>query len=444
MLPLTQEAREYAAWLEDNPDTFPPHKTLPNVAPNTPLTYEQVCDALKITVSKGRTPRSLFKIHFLRELKVDTSLAAAEIKETILNNWDANPKRVYAKGTRKYHIEPKDAPITLHDLNVLMRAKYLPPHFPYTTPAQDGKVRIKYRDALFTVRTGSLNDETANNAAPVRDFGVEIAADRGRIGGQLRGGNNTQSIFARHGRPELALRSHQLRHLLNTEMHQAGLAQTYIDLISGRNSLGHVYDHVSVDARTSQALSVSSQGGAAGDAERARKIETNTPLTLKDVTHLENSSYDRVLHSTEYGICAHDFDGKPCPKMGACLTCGNLACIKGDAIKLDNLKAEHKSLVEHVEKAKAAFKSEVFGAERWYKNAAEKLLKCDALIQLLESPDLNDGAIVWNADDGWTLATNAAVMSGLMDADMVEGPKAEQAALPSLEEMELMIAEIEG
>jgi len=68
-----------------------------------------------------------------------------------------------------------------------MREKYLPKHFPYTTPYTEGKARVKYRDALFTVRTGTLPDQTKKSSSMKKDFGLEIAANSGRMLVQLGG-----------------------------------------------------------------------------------------------------------------------------------------------------------------------------------------------------------------------------------------------------------------
>lgn len=84
---------------------------------------------------------------------------------------------------------------------------------------------------------------------------------------------------------------------------------------------------------------------------------------------------------------------------------------------------------------------EVFGASEWRKKTGLDLLKCDALIKVLESPELENGDIVWNLDNGWNLTKNAAAMAGLIDAKTIEAPR--QAALPSLDELSAMLDKIE-
>ncbi|PTB91947.1 hypothetical protein C9993_11655, partial [Marinobacter sp. Z-F4-2] len=82
------------------------------------------------------------------------------------------------------------------------------------------------------------------------------------------------------------------------------------------------------------------------------------------------------------------------------------------------------------------------GASEWVEKVGVNLFKCEALIKTLENPELENGDIVWNADNGWTLTKNAAAMVGLIDAKVIED-KNDQEALPSLDEVSAMLDEIE-
>ena len=86
---------------------------------------------------------------------------------------------------------------------------------------------------------------------------------------------------------------------------------------------------------------------------------------------------------------------------------------------------------------------DVFGASESAKKLGEKLFKCEALIQTLENPELENGDIVWNADNGWTLTKNAAAMSGLIEVKVIEKNQAQE-ALPSLDDVLALLNEIEG
>lgn len=443
---VTDEGRAHAAFLEDYPDQFPPHEELPQKGLDDPLTYPEVCAALKISIRGDHGPRGSFNNAFLRHLekRKDLSPAARALLGEIRDGWDTSQgKRIFAKGkSGVLRFEFNDrCVITLRKLNILVREKYLPKHFPYTTPYTEGKARVKYRDALFTVRTGALPVEDGNTSMP-KGFGVEIAASQSRMVGQLSAGSNryVRSIFERHGYPALKVNTHAFRHELNTAMHLAGLSQLFIDAFSGRTSMGSVYNHETVEERTQRVAHYHPKTKHSNAAQRLEKVKTNQPLSLSDVTDLHEGDQDLVIHQTHVGICVHNFASEPCPKMGACLTCGKLGCVKGDDVKLENLKEERADLKRRYEKALDAKSRDIFGASEWVKKVGMDLYKCDALIRTLENPELENGDIVWNVDNGWTLTNNAAVMAGLTDANVIEDTNEQ---LPSLDELSAMLDDIE-
>lgn len=444
LTPITDEARTYAAWLEDHPDEFPPHEGVPLKGPDDPLSYDEVCAALKSKLSGQQSARRTFETKWLDSLAKRKALSpdAQAVLDEIRQGWDTgNGKRIYVNGRRNHFQFNDRAVITLRKLNTLVREKYLPKDFPYTTPAEHGKKRVKYRDALFTVRTGSLPNETKNAFAMQRDFGVEIAASYTRMTAQLGGASQSQSIFQRHGYGDLKVNTHAFRHELNTEMHRAGLSQLLIDAFSGRTTQGSVYNHVTIKERTQAVAAVHPKTKQSSKAKCLEKIITNKPLKLSDLIDLGEGDQDRVIHKTHLGLCIHSFESEPCPKMGACLTCGNLGCVKGDDVKLANLKEERTYLKQRYEKAVTAEAAEVFGASEWCKKTGLDLLKCDALIKVLERPELKNGDIVWNLDNGWNLTKNAAAMAGLIAPKTIEAPRQEK--LPSLDKLAAMLDKIE-
>lgn len=445
LTPITDEARRYAAWLEDHPDEFPTHEGVPLKGLDDPLSYDEACAALKSKLHRGASARKYFETDWLDSLAKRTALSpdAQSVLDEIRQGWDTgNGKRIYVNGRLNRYQFNDSAVITLRKLNILVREKYLSKDFPYTTPAEDGKKRVKYRDALFTVRTGSLPDETKNAVAMQRDFGVEISASHARMTAQLGGASQPQSIFQRHGYGDLKVNTHAFRHELNTEMHRAGLSQLLIDAFSGRTTQGSVYNHVTIEERTQAVAAVHPKTKQSNAAKCLEKIRTNKPLKLSDLIDLGEGGQDRVIHKTHLGLCIHSFESEPCPKMGACLTCGNLGCVKGDDVKLANLKDERTYLKQRYEKAVTAETGEVFGASEWRKKAGLDLLKCDALIKVLESPELKNGDIVWNLDNGWNLTRNAAAMAGIIDAKTIKAPR--QETLPSLDKLAAMLDAIEA
>ncbi|MGP5019865.1 hypothetical protein ACTXK7_19975, partial [Vreelandella alkaliphila] len=443
VIPITDEARQYAAWLEDHPDEYPPHKGVPLKGPDEPLSYDEACAALKAHGTNLKSPRSVFKTRLLDSLARHKALSpeAQVVLDEIREGWDtSNGKKIYVNGRLNHFVFNDIAVITLRKLNILMREKYLPKDFPYTSPAADGKKRVKYRDALFTVRTGSLSVGTNNTSVSKLDLGVEIACGSKRMSTQLGGTGGVQSIFERHGYKGTKVNTHAFRHELNTEMQRAGLSQLIIDAFSGRTAMGSVYNHETVEERTHRVAHYHPKTKHSNAAQRLEKVKTNKPLSLSDVRDLHEGDQDLVIHQTHVGICVHNFASEPCPKMGACLTCGKLGCVKGDDVKLANLKEERKDLKCRYDKARDAQSRDIFGASEWVKKVGMDLYKCDALIRTIENPELENGDIVWNVDNGWTLTNNAAAMAGLIDANVIEA-KNEQ--LQSLDDLSAMLDEIE-
>ena len=444
--PITDEARAYAAWLEDHPDEFPPHEGLPPKGPDEPLTCAEACAALKLS-SRENAWRSQFNANFLKPLEQKKALspAARDLLAEIREGWDTSTgKQIRAKG-KLQGVEFDDrCVITLRKLNVLLREKYLPKDFPYTTPYTQGKARVKYRDALFTVRTGALAEDSSHIAV-THGFGVEIAVSTIRMAVELGGSNNPvrKSLFERHGYPGVKVNTHAFRHELNTRMHQAGLSQLLIDAFSGRTTMGSVYNHETIEERTQGVAAYHPKTKQSTATQRLEKVKTNQPLSLIEVMELREGEQDRIIHQTHLGVCVHNFASEPCPKMGACLDCGRLGCVKGDEVKLANLKEESDDLKRRLDKALDARSRGVFGASESAKKLGEKLFKCEALIQMLENSELENGDIVWNADNGWTLTKNAAAMSGLIEVKVIEENQAQE-ALSSLDDVLALLDEIEG
>jgi hypothetical protein len=446
--PITDEARVYAAWLEDNPDDFPPHKGVPPKGPDEPLTYTEACAALKLAATKSGA-RSVFNAKFLKSLEKQKAFspAARALLTEIRDGWDfSRGKSIYIKG--KVGVQGWEfddgCVITLRKLNVLVREKYLPKDFPYTTPYTEGKARLKYRDALFTVRTGALTTNSDTLGAQ-HGFGVEIGANVNRLYAQLGGTNHSpnKNLFERYGYSGVKVNTHAFRHELNTRMHEAGLSQLLIDAFSGRTTMGSVYNHETIEDRTERVAAYHPKTKHSTAAQRLDKVKTNQPLSLAEVRELREGEQDRIIHQTHLGVCVHNFASEPCPKMGACLDCGRLGCVKGDDVKLGNLMEERDDLKRRLDKAMDAQSRDVFGAWESAKKLGEKLFKCEALIQTLQNPELKKGDIVWNADNGWTLTKNAAAMSGLIEVKVIEENQAQE-ALPSLDDVLALLDEIEA
>lgn len=398
---ITNEAREYARWLEENPDDFPHHLGVPKKHLDAPLTMEEVCKCLMLS-TKNHSPRNVFKV-FIK--KICTSKAssglAREVAEDILSGFNEDDvSRVYVKGRLSGYEFNDTFVVTLRKLNLLVREKYLPKHFPYT----DSKKVVKWKDALFCFRSGTFS---VNKGKSEKPFGI-TGMCKHRLSTQLTGTQKkTQSIFERYGYSGVKVNTHAFRHLLNTVAQRGGLSQELIARWSGRlhESQNWVYNHVSPEEMADKLEVFLPQ---VVDSNILASIKTNVPIRMKDVGGFEN----RIVHRTEFGVCVHDYAQEPCAKFNNCLTCGEHICVKGDDVKLLNLKDERGYLRRSLVSFKKEAREETYGANTWLETTIEKLERCEQLIKVLEDPTIEDGALVKGVDNSWTAGCNALSIRG--------------------------------
>ncbi|WP_018274846.1 hypothetical protein WKI13_04265 [Teredinibacter turnerae] len=441
---ITEEGRNYAKWLEEHPEDFPPHPHVPDKSMDEPLSYQEVCDALMLSYDSRRiAPRGAFRHRFLEKIhkQVNLSPKARAILNELMSGFEEGGGRgVYENGKRVRTEFNDTCVVTLRKLNVLLRERYLPRTFPYTNE----KRILKFSESLFTVRTGSLNDEGFDWLIATNPHGVMLGCEAARLTPQLSGGRHSRrSIFERWHYPGVQVNSHSFRHFLNTAGQRAGLSDVLVAAWSGRVDVSQnaVYNHETVEERT-QAVAQHRNLNVQSDRQQlAEKLRSNQPLHASDLDDLK-SRQDRILHMGAFGVCVHDFSESPCEKMGACLTCGKLACIKGDEVRLSNLKVELTRLEQWHEDGKIALHRGDFGAEEWVKKVSEDRLKCEALIVLLENPELDDGTVIWNQDNGWTVTTNALAMKGLLDP--VEQAEINKEQPPKLSELKALMGRSEA
>lgn len=77
-----------------------------------------------------------------------------------------------------------------------------------------------------------------------------------------------------------------------------------------------------------------------------------------------------------------------------CISCTEQVCIKGDEEKLTRLKLQRDAAKVQLDKAEKGLKDGYYGADRWYEHQKKTLERTDELILLLESPEIEDGAVI--------------------------------------------------
>lgn len=363
MIPVAEEAvrrltelsapgRAVAKWFEDHPDKFYRHEGCPKVGEHSPLTDEQVCQALGF--AGGDNP--------------------------------SRPVRAYFEGYDPYKtLLANDEMPTLAFLNVYCHSK-LPEGWPWLNRER----HIRYSDALCCYRRHELRLDFSPSPVGIWAPGKStFTTDINFIDGQ------ETSIWERHGYKNadgspIHMVSHQIRHYLNTLAQRGNLSQLDIARWSGRKDVrqNSVYNHMGEQEYVDMAREAGIGGALA-------KVRANSPVTYADLEGVGEG----IAHVTDYGFCVHDFAMLPCQKHRDCLNCTEQVCVKGEGMKLERLKVHREGIRLQLAKAQSADDQGIYGADRWTQHQLKTLDRADQLIAILESPETPDGAIVRLSND---------------------------------------------
>ena len=349
---LTNEARNIAKWHEKNPAHFYRHRDCPSVQEDHLLSI------------------------------VETSLAIGIPAENLQ----------YCRiELRRIGLSDEEGGNTLAILNEWVRSK-LPKDFPWFDRVRD----LKYSNALFCLQAKQLRSDMG--ASPV----IVWKPTNNTVNDNLftkkgKDGYKRSSIFDRNGFNDgrevlLKVTSHQFRHLLNTMAQRGGLSQSEIARWSGRVDMkqNRAYDHMTefelVDMIRSHDSSLSLDRPL---EEIAEQVAAKMPMTRQEFNTLTMPT----AHVSEYGFCVHDFTMSPCQRFRDCLNCTEQVCVKGDR-RLDRIKGRYADVKHLKDQAEQEIVDGTAGADRWYEihDLTQKRLK--ELIEILENPDIQDGAII--------------------------------------------------
>ena len=111
-----------------------------------------------------------------------------------------------------------------------------------------------------------------------------------------------------------------------------------------------------------------------------------------------NWGADAPVQRTEFGVCEHDWVMAPCMKNRDCLNCSEHACVKGDAAVHARIRHLHEHDLAECTKALDAVLSGATVADRWLEHALKSLIREQQLLSLLESDDVEDGAVIRLSD----------------------------------------------
>ncbi|MDO8943848.1 MAG: hypothetical protein Q7U75_11740, partial [Desulfobacterales bacterium] len=287
----------------------------------------------------------------------------------------------------------------------------LPDGFPYVKGAKN--TRLKYGEALFCMHHYQLATGGKRTTNPVSVWLPSLDV----LTIYLQGTKTFTSFFERHRAEEdedgnpLRLRSHAIRHLLDTIQHEGSgesyLGRPFINAMAGREKSwqGNTYDHSSAEKKAEIVRAVTQQAdGRSALFDLPAPARTSTEIQTKhwSVRLKPRSTADLEIHersatiATIWGGCEHDWLLKPCPYNRDCLNCASHVCIKGlgkdDQERLQRLKRLLDKIVRQQQLAKDALDKGYPGAKHWFDYQTLYRERVEELVRLLESPELAEDA----------------------------------------------------
>jgi hypothetical protein len=350
----TNDARDVAAWYEKQPEKIYLPLHLEYLRSNDFLTLEEVGTILWTSDAGSRVS------------------ALAWCKE--------NSVKTERQDKSKRHF------VSFPEFELALLAM-LPENFPYLNKA----IGLKYSDAAFIIRKNELHAAKATYRCMIEGMTVDMCNNRLGTGSK----NGRQSVFERLGivaddGQHIEVTTHQFRHYLNTIAQAGQMSDVDIAKWSGRKDISQnaAYDHTTVDQRVEQLRE------ALGDDSRIVGPLSEIPKYIP----IRRDEFARLViptaHTTDFGICIHDYTMTPCQLHLDCINCQEQVCVKGDAEKMDRARQRLAEGQVLLDKAEEAMKNGYFGADRWFEHHRTTVEHLTQLCQLFDDPKINDGAYI--------------------------------------------------
>lgn len=347
---LTEDARRLAEWIEKNPSKPFLHAKTPDVDAGAPLTVFQACTYLGLK---------------------------------------SNTRQACRSGLANAGLATKDG---VHTLNSLW--KYVMTRQPKGFPWLDKGKKVKFSNALFCMSRNLIGEQRGTSPvilwAPTNNIFNNDLSPRESLEG------NHQSIFDRHGYKSSdgnrqKLTSHQARHLLDTLANRGGLTQEQLAKWAGRADpkQNRVYNHMSEWEMVAKAEALDTSLTLFGPKGA---VSQHVPVSTQEINLMERGA----VHVSLWGVCSHDFIMSPCEKFRDCINCEEHVCIKGlgkdNTERLTRIKMRLAQVEKDYAEAQAAIEQGYAGADKWYEYHQKTVERLRQLVEILESPQIPDGA----------------------------------------------------
>ncbi|RJG12189.1 integrase [Pseudomonas cavernicola] len=263
----------------------------------------------------------------------------------------------------------------------------LPEHFPFVDIAKS----LRFSEALFVVRRNEFHATRGTYLGVIEGVTIDHICDRLGAGSD----HGKQSVFDRAGFTDIEgksikVRSHQMRHYLNTLAQSGSMSQLDIAKWSGRK-----------DIRQNAAYNQMTQGQVVSLIRESigDKLLSIGPLAeLPKRSLIPRDQFSRLkvptAHTTDLGYCIHDYVMSSCQLHGDCTNCREHVCIKGN---VQHAQAAHRMLAETCELLNQAIAVESkghAGASRWVEHHQVTVERLAHLCQILNDPSVPDGAVI--------------------------------------------------
>lgn len=318
LINLTQQAREMAAWLENNPGNI----KIPSYTESDLIEINEL--ARLIGIKNG--------IQFcqVRKIPIIKTITTSQQKKNLVKFGHVHQDLV----SRRW-----DKP--------MLKLK-------------NGKTQALSQSlcVVFLEQFGNLRP---HNPLLVRPISEQNISDF------LCGRGETKNVFERHnysnhdGNP-YKIRTHQFRHFLNTIANEGGLTDIELAWWFGRKHIGdnQAYDHRTAAQMTEKARKMLLSGDIIGPiTDAANQL---SPIDAKEFI----ATQVNAVHHTPYGLCLHDFAQNPCDKHLNCLSgCKEFHRTKGDQTERANLKTLKSQTSVAIDHAKKEADDDTWGANNW-------------------------------------------------------------------------------
>lgn len=357
---ISAPARAFAKKLEES-DDFPRHPLCPNVSEDALLTKYDVVAAFGFDLSE------------LSKKQAGTSSCQLLKRKGVIS---------------------QDYAVSLRDLNKIIRNGLNKefPYVPYVNPLNN--VQVRWSEALYACFSNIYASKKTQICTELWMPTIDILAND--LGSSHNNADYkipqhpSKTIFERWGYGNLSLRSHQLRHMLNTMALVNGMSEMAIAKWAQRadSRHNHYYDHTTPDEYGEDFAQ--SQDIENFLPEVVVDVLISTPKTVQEL----KTKASLTAHTTEFGMCISSYLSEPCGKYRDCINCNEHVLLKGDSIKSERLRHKLKMEEGLLFKDQKAVDNGIPGAAQWLARRILTVERCREVLRLLTSADIRDGSLV--------------------------------------------------